>query len=520
MMTKKELLEMIDTSTLKFDRDKKVIYNKFFPLMKATLRFCPNDFELAPASSLAVWSDRKAFESYYKDTSIANLEDQFKAVLTDLNTLSEDFISKEPKYVRNSAIALAYGSEAAQKKRKRSRVVFIVFIALFILLSAATAVFAFLDNFGVIDAGNQIAGACGICDFVVGVGSVIYERIDDRRKQELGQEVEAAVNAGDASKLIPDYPQAAAAPVPSAPNINFSPDLRGAKNTTYSPTINLHVFCNSPEGEEIEKLLSELIEQNGEFAKAIESLKAAPSAAAAVSDLARDTRKILDSLQAKDANKANLAENAAILKKADRLADCCASYNDKCGEPQGGANLDLLLLRWQIYCNALRDEYNDLYNNKRTEFQFIKEYRNKLLAAGGESAVSASGIKELERRIKNVLRSDSEAVKREADGILEDFRAEQQVEDPRFHDALQRYFGAMRNEYNDICINKRTKFGGLKEVRGNLLGVASSLRLGLDESKLLSLEAQILRALRPDSETAKRKADELLQQFTSNITKN
>lgn len=66
----------------------------------------------------------------------------------------------------------------ASKTRKW---VSIIFAVLFGCGAAITVVFAFLDNFKILDYGGTVAGAAGIIDFFVGALAFIIERISDSK---------------------------------------------------------------------------------------------------------------------------------------------------------------------------------------------------------------------------------------------------------------------------------------------------------------------------------------------------
>ena len=75
----------------------------------------------------------------------------------------------------------AKGNEVKKytKGKKKRRAVSILFLTLFACGAIVTVVFAFLDNFHVIDYGGTAAGASGIVDLAIGVFAFVVERIND-----------------------------------------------------------------------------------------------------------------------------------------------------------------------------------------------------------------------------------------------------------------------------------------------------------------------------------------------------
>lgn len=106
---------------------------------------------------------------------LANLDDDLICLLNELKEI--DLTSNDiyrGKATNNEVRKFLNGSKTRKWKS-------IMFAVLFGCGAAVTAVFAFLDNFQVVDYGGIVAGAAGIIDFIVGAIAFIIERISDSK---------------------------------------------------------------------------------------------------------------------------------------------------------------------------------------------------------------------------------------------------------------------------------------------------------------------------------------------------
>lgn len=85
------------------------------------------------------------------------------------------------------------------KASKTRKWVSIMFAVLFGCGAAVTVVFAFLDNFKILDYGGTVAGAAGIIDFFVGTLAFISERMDDSKVRS-GMDFANQVNDNESYK--------------------------------------------------------------------------------------------------------------------------------------------------------------------------------------------------------------------------------------------------------------------------------------------------------------------------------
>lgn len=85
------------------------------------------------------------------------------------------------------------------KASKTRKWVSIIFAVLFGCGAAVTVVFAFLDNFKILDYGGTVAGAAGIIDFFVGTLAFIIERIGDSKVRS-GMDFANQVNDNESYK--------------------------------------------------------------------------------------------------------------------------------------------------------------------------------------------------------------------------------------------------------------------------------------------------------------------------------
>ncbi len=178
-------------------------------------------------------------------------------------------------------------------------------------------------------------------------------------------------------------------------------------------------------------------------------------------------------------------------------------------------------LRWKIYCNALRNEYDDICTNNIGGFsKEVSKYRAQFLSAAVNCGLSISkdSVRTLENNIKNVLNPDSRSVKKEAELILDEFVREIHCEDSEFQKAWNDYIEVLRNQYDDICINNLGEFKN-QESRDRLLTIAKKIGIEICRKNLLDLQQKIICILRPESRSAKQQADKVLDKFINNFEK-
>lgn len=221
-MTKKELLEILEPSFVKdflesclvdshedLQKKKELCVNKY-ALIEATLKFVPDNYELNSFSSIKDLTSRKAFKNFVCDKQPKDIEDKFNAILTDLNTRANEYACKNPEKMRQTATALAVRNEwLAQKQRKNHRIIFPIFIVLFIVFSLAATICAALDAFDFFAEGSFAAKLCaaipavaGALDFFNGVAFALYERNDDKKKRTMQMDFETAIGFNDAGVYI------------------------------------------------------------------------------------------------------------------------------------------------------------------------------------------------------------------------------------------------------------------------------------------------------------------------------
>ena len=195
-------------------------------------------------------------------------------------------------------------------------------------------------------------------------------------------------------------------------------------------------------------------------------------------------------------------------------------YTDHAAK-EGVAADQILASRWQIYCAALRSEYDDIIRGERGWFsKDVGGYREKFLSAAFECGVNISedSIRALESRVKNVLKPDSELAKLEANRILDEFMRGIHCEDDKFQNALSVYVGDLRSGYDGILRDKLERFGN-KEYLDGLLSVANEVGAKICREDFLDLQQRIIRVLRPESKPAKQQANKMLDEFINEYIK-
>ncbi len=177
-MTKKQLLEMLDRSVLKSQSGTKHLYDTYYPRIENLLEFVEGDNEIKNVSALDKFQEKYAFDNFVRD----NKAEEIEIILRGMESGIRDWVRNFRETIDcNSYKSMAAGNEVSKyvTGKSKRKTVSIVLLALFGCGAAITILFAFLDNFHVIDYGDTAAGAAGIIDFAVGVVAFIVERVND-----------------------------------------------------------------------------------------------------------------------------------------------------------------------------------------------------------------------------------------------------------------------------------------------------------------------------------------------------
>ena len=120
-MTKKQLLEMIANSTWGQDPDeaKRSLYKKYYALLEASFKFCPDDFKIENFSSLKEFKKEEDFEWFIRNENCSVIEKKFEAILTDIETLSVRYLANCSKKVKENLSSATNGYESLLEKKKR-----------------------------------------------------------------------------------------------------------------------------------------------------------------------------------------------------------------------------------------------------------------------------------------------------------------------------------------------------------------------------------------------------------------
>ena len=258
-MTKKKLLEAFEgfevdgTSESRLDYDygnleeKKRLVCDSYRLLKASLLFCPDEFSLDGISSLQVLDTKEKFKNFVYQSSVEDIKMQFKAIEFEINSLADIYTSKNVKKLRDTATVLAVRNEWLNERQARNhKIVFPIFISLFVIFSLAVLAFAVMDSAEIFAAGTPMAKACaiitaaaGALDVAAGIGFFIYERRDDQKKKENQNDLDGAITG---KRLIKNSNNKIKAGKGSVVNIG---DVGAASEDDREDLINTYIVKNS-----------------------------------------------------------------------------------------------------------------------------------------------------------------------------------------------------------------------------------------------------------------------------------
>ena len=183
-MTSKEILDSIYNSTMKCDPDmeKRTLYESYFPIIEATLTFCPKDFGFDGFASLEVFKKPSDFEDFIRGSTAEEIKIRFECALSDMKTAknAHDTIER----------ASGAGVQSLLLRNKKKSLVSKIIIPIIAVLSGMIALFTVLEVCKVLDTGDAIAGICGVADFLFGVGFFIYEFLSDKKSKEISDKVD------------------------------------------------------------------------------------------------------------------------------------------------------------------------------------------------------------------------------------------------------------------------------------------------------------------------------------------
>lgn len=185
-LTKDELLKIISESTWKDDpdRDKSALYDKYYPLLKEQLRYCPSDLNFSGLSSLGPMHDKDKFESFIISTDASGIAERFEIILDEIKTVARNVMEKEKE--KDKRYAAETCGKFLRKQSIRRHVVSGILIGIILTASLAVITLAMLEWFEVIgDDSGRWGGLAGVVDLVVGVIFFVYEQIEDRRQKEV-----------------------------------------------------------------------------------------------------------------------------------------------------------------------------------------------------------------------------------------------------------------------------------------------------------------------------------------------
>ena len=178
---------MIKKSTLRDDPspEKRALYNKYYPLIEATLTFCPDDFKLENLSSLKAFEPKGAFESFIRDATRDEIKTAFDKIMADVETLADSYFATNVRKCREEATATTIGVQWMGRVQKKKDTWFKILMTVLCILSIGVVVFSILEARHVIESEGVISACIGALDLAIGIGFFIYERHDDNKKKHI-----------------------------------------------------------------------------------------------------------------------------------------------------------------------------------------------------------------------------------------------------------------------------------------------------------------------------------------------
>lgn len=540
-MTKKELLEMLDVQCDHKDRCE-YYHDKIDNLLIGV----DDNVEIVGVSMLRrkEYKDNNTFAMFLKAHDKAYVEQQLYA----LSCSVADF-------------AMQYAEVDTYKEvyERRKNSWFSVFrnIALVALIAVAIA-FTVLEENNVINTNGLVATVIGTVDLCFGVISYLVERWSDEKKdreafaganrtrtriedkqdnleEKYEERIQPLIVVIDQSQHTTIYDEHSETKVEQSEE-NYTEvgqviKITGDHNTVQASdpetkkAIEEHtkaIEANTKATKELfQKMqsfdeLRQLVESKQSvkdkeelFKRSAEAIDNPKDISSTLCDVVGDTREIA----------ARFKDDSDIVAACNKVADDIAEISEKQDVDRKSVDIELLLYRMQIYFDAMRMEFNDIYIGKKGGFANVKEHREIFVSQANDCDVNIGmyALRELEGCIKSVLRPDPEDAKREADVMLDEFAKKYGVVDAECASAIQDYFDALRMEFNYVCVGDKGGFEDVKEHRENLLSQAYDCDVNIDMATLRDLESRIKSVLHPDAETAKRNADRILEDYKNKI---
>lgn len=190
-MTKKKLLEMLDSGMHLATSEEKVIIDK----IKEALYWFEDNIQINGLDSIENFKKNGGFLRSRMDPDFSErcIERELEQILSQLHLWIKHY---------------SYNVEldVIEKMNKGSQValnIFLVFIAILAICSLAFAILHFCLGDKIFNGrGDNIAEVFGLFDFALGAAGFIWERKDDMKKRSKQKKMETAIEAGDTQKFV------------------------------------------------------------------------------------------------------------------------------------------------------------------------------------------------------------------------------------------------------------------------------------------------------------------------------
>lgn len=443
----------------------------------------------------------KSFDSFIIDCSIERLQLWFEVLCTLLRENVK--IKKEnndfKECLKNQQDSQNVNSQKIDHYSKLKNRIFwttIIFVTLSITIIVALAFVHWIK-----DKTWDIFALVGIVDACIGGIGFIIERVCDH-KSNLIYEMNKKFTNDFTDKISEAYDNLNLMVISdkSIQNIVESDVLvemfdKVDNSVSIDNSVNNYYFYMTSTGgkikEQAQKILEDCKEQHSEISKALENINAflnlpTTRSKEIVSNIIDETEKIVSFAD----------ENT--LDNIEEIANTITEFNRNNNESNWES---MLLLRWNIYCRGLYNEFTSIYCENRKEFNSVQKYHVEIenLALSMGIAISDEDFCQLENAIVNELYPSFSDVERLANQKLNSFF------ESMTNESISMYMSKLRNNYTKIYLNQMT----MQDIGR----IRSEFNINISEEQLNYLENEIYLILRPSLKTCEVKARNLLNEF-------
>lgn len=179
-MKKKDLLEMIEKSTLKYS-SMKHIYEKYYPRIEAMLHQLPSNYDIniSVLDNKRCFKNKTAFNNFIVSGNGLDHEREVENALCALYFQLQQWICTKPEQ-------LAMFNDMQKKKSVWSNVAFLIVCIIIIVTITLTV----LDWTGIFKYGNEFSLALDSLGLITGISFFWYEHHDDKVRKKINTDKE------------------------------------------------------------------------------------------------------------------------------------------------------------------------------------------------------------------------------------------------------------------------------------------------------------------------------------------